>query len=88
MVIEYSLHFWEQFELRRKVSPEELTVDMIESVIKNPDFIIEDRKPEREGRVKKINGRCLKVVIEKKNDKFLVITVFWDRTLRRRGLCR
>ncbi len=88
MEIEYSQHFWEQFKERVKLSPVELTLEIIEDTIKNPDFIVEDRKPYREGRVKKIQGRCLKVVVEKEFNKLKVITIFWDRTLRRRGLCK
>ncbi len=88
MKIEYSSHFWEQFNVRKETSPIELTIEIIEDTIKNPDFVIKDRKPYREGRIKKIQGRCLKVIVEKELDKFKVITIFWDRTLRRKGLCK
>jgi len=88
MEIEYTTHFWEQFRGRKEMSPIELTIEIIEDVIKNPDFIVEDRKPYREGRIKKIQGRCLKVVVEKDGNKLKVITIFWDRSLRRKGLCK
>ena len=77
MKIEYTSHFWEQFRDRKEISPVELSIE-----------IIEDRKPKREGRIKKIQGRCLKVVVEKETNKLKVITIFWDRTLRRKGLCK
>ncbi len=88
MKIEYTSHFWEQFRDRKEISPVELSIEIIEDTIRNPDFIIEDRKPKREGRIKKIQGRCLKVVVEKETNKLKVITIFWDRTLRRKGLCK
>ena len=87
MEIEYTAHFWEQFKERKEMSPIELTIEIVEDAIKNPDFIVADKKPYREGRIKKIQGRCLKVVVEKYGNKLKVITVFWDRGLRRKGLC-
>ncbi len=87
MKIEYSKHFWNRF-IRRKDDVIELTKELIEETVKKPDFIVDDKIPNREGRIKKIDGRCLKVVVEKENDKLIVITIFWDRTLRRKGLCK
>ena len=75
----------------KKVSPINLSLELIEETVKNPDLIILDKNnPKREWRVKKIKGRCLKVIVEfyEKEDKLKVITVFWDRNLRRRGLCK
>ena len=77
MEIEYTSYFQEQFKERKELSLVEFSIEIIEDTIKNPDFIVEDRKPNREGRIKRIQGRCLKV-----------ITIFWDRTLRRKGLCK
>ncbi len=88
MKIEYTRHFWEQFKERNEKSPIKLTIEIVEDTIKNPDFVVKDRKPNREGKVKKINGRCLKIIVEKENNKLKIITIFWDRTLRRKGLCK
>ena len=85
--IEFSNHFWNRFE-RRKNDVIELTIELIKDTVLNPDFTVEDIKPNREGRIKKINGRCLKVIVEVEKDKLKIITVFWDRTLRRKGLCK
>jgi len=49
MRIEYSKHFWEQFEYRKKVSPINLSLELIKETIKNPDFIVSDKNnPKRE----------------------------------------
>jgi hypothetical protein len=57
--------------------------------IENPDFVIEDPKHvSREWRIKKIEGYCLKVVVEIFPDRLVAITLFFDRNLRRKGLCR
>ena len=82
-------HLWKRLDRRKyDVDDFELTIELIEKAVRQPDFVVKDRIPNREGRILKINGRCLKVVVEKENDKLIVITVFWDRTLKRKGLCK
>ena len=89
MKIEITKHLLNRVNRRKHdIEDVELTIELIEKAVKQPDFIVEDRTPNREGRILKINGRCLKVVVEKENDKLIVITVFWDRTLKRKGLCK
>ncbi len=48
----------------------------------------DNKNPSREWRVKKVKGYCLKVIVEKKVDTLIVITLFFDRGLRRKGLCK
>jgi len=42
-------------------------------IIKNLDFIVENRKQYKEGRIKKIQERGLKVVVEKDLNKLRTI---------------
>jgi len=87
--IVYIKHFWEQFEDRKRHSPVPLTMELVEDTIKNPDFVMQDpRYPEREWRVKKIAGRCFKVIVEDMGEEIVAITLMFDRTLRRKGLCK
>jgi len=87
-MISYTAHFWDRFYRRQKESPVPLTKELVESAILSPDFILPDPKhPKREWRIKKISGRCLRVVVELSGNKLIVITVLFDRNLRRRGLC-
>ena len=89
MEIRITKHLWNRLNRRKHdVDEVELTIELIEEAVRQPDLIVEDRIPNREGRVLKINGRCLKVVVEKESDKLIVVTVFWDRTLKRKGLCK
>jgi hypothetical protein len=86
--IVYTQHFWDRLRRRQKESPVPLSKELITSVIISPDFILPDPKhSEREWRVKKVSGRCLRVVVEASRDKLIVITVMFDRSLRRKGLC-
>ena len=85
--IVFTDHFWEQFNIRKSEAPIDFTFETAMEAIQNPDFILQDKESNRENRVKKINGRCLKVVIEKKDNILIVVTVFFDRGLKRRGLC-
>ncbi len=41
----------------------------------------------REWRIKKIEGYCFKIIVEHVQDGILVLTLFFDRGLRRKGLC-
>ncbi len=89
MEIVYTDHFWDRFHRRQKESPVPLTIELIKSTIESPDFILSDPKhSSREWRIKKISGRCLRVVVERKEDRLLVITLLFDRSLRRKGLCK
>ena len=88
MKVEFSEHFWKRFEERRKKAPVKITKDTVIQTIENPDIIIPDPyNPSREWRIKKIEGYCLKVIVEHVQDGILVLTLFFDRGLRRRGLC-
>ena len=90
MKIVYSEHFNDRLKYRKKTSPVPLTIELVESAILNPDFVIPDPgHPNREWRVKKIGGRCLKVIVEipEERDKLIAITVMFDRALKRKGLC-
>ena len=87
--IVYTDHFWRQFERRKRASPVELTTELIEDAIKTPDLVMKDpRHPSREWRIKKIAGRCLKIVVENEGHRVTAITLMFDRTLRRKGLCK
>ena len=89
MRIVYTKHFWEQFEDRRRHSPVPLTLELVEDTIKNPDFVVQDpKRPGREWRVRKIAGRCFKVIVEDEGDSIVAITLLFDRILRRKGLCK
>jgi hypothetical protein len=86
--IVYTEHFWDRFRRSQKEAPVPLTEELIESAILYPNFTMPDPKyPEREWRVKKISGRCLRIVVEPSEDKLIVITVLFDRNLRRKRLC-
>jgi hypothetical protein len=64
-------------------------MELVEDTIKNPDFVMQDPKfPEREWRVKKIAGRCFKVIVEGRGEEVVAITLMFDRVLRRKGLCK
>ncbi len=89
MEIEFSEHFWRRFEDRRKKAPIKITKEIVIQTIEKPDFTMPDpHDPSREWRVKKIQGYCLKVIVELGQDKIVAITLFLDRRLRRKGLCR
>ena len=88
MEIIYTKHFWDRFHRRKSESPVPLTEELVKSAIIFPDFTLPDSKhPSREWRVKKIAGRCLRIVVEVERDKLKVITLMFDRNLRRKGLC-
>ena len=89
MQIVYVKHFWKQFADRRRHSPVPLTMELVGNTIRNPDFIMQDPKyPEREWRIRKIAGRCFKVIVERDGEKIVAITLMFDRILRRKGLCK
>jgi hypothetical protein len=87
--IRYTKHFWEQFKERGKHSPVPITVELVEETIKNPDFVLNDPKyPQRIWLIKKVVDRCFKVIVETKEEEIIVITLMFDRVLRRKGLCK
>ncbi|SNR73762.1 DUF4258 domain-containing protein [Desulfurobacterium atlanticum] len=89
MRIIYTRHFCEQLEERKRNSPVPLTIELIEDTIKNPDLVMQDPKySKREWRIKKVAGRCFKVIVEDMGKEIVAITLMFDRTLRRKGLCR
>ncbi len=88
MRIEFSEHFWKRFEERKEKAPVEITRELVMETIEMPDLVLPDPyNRSREWRIKKIKGYCLKVIVEVMSDKILAITLFFDRRLRRQGLC-
>lgn len=89
MKIVFTDHFMQQFEMRRQNSPVPLTWEVIKDTIQKPDITMPDPEhPSRVWLIKKIEGRCLKIIMEVKGDEMKAITVFFDRGLRRKGLCK
>jgi len=41
----------------------------------------------RDFSIKKVKNRCLKIVVEPEEDILVIITAYFDRTLKRKGLC-
>ena len=90
MRIVYTEHFKRRFERRRKGSPVPLTWELVEEAIKRPDLVMPDPHfSNRHWRVKKVDGYCLRVVVEVSDtaDYLIAVTLMFDRGLRRRGLC-
>jgi len=88
MKIEFSEHFWKRFEERKEKAPVKISRETVLEAIESPDLTLPDpHNPSREWRVKKIQGYCLKVIVEKMQGGVKAITLFFDRGLRRKGLC-
>jgi len=89
MQIIFTHHFWDRWEKRKEdLLSFGITPEKIKEYVINPDLIITDPNHEhREWRIKKIQGRCLKIVVERRGIKLEIVTVFFDRTLKRKGLC-
>jgi len=87
--VELTEHFWERWDGRKEFMLREgVTPEKIIEFAGEPDLIMQDPKhPGREWRIKRVRSRCLKIVVEVKGDRLEVITAFFDRTLKRRGLC-
>jgi len=67
---------------------EGITPEKIIEFVRNPDLTLPDPKhSNREWKIKRIGNRCLRIVVEIKEDKLEIVTAFFDRTLRRKGLC-
>ncbi|MEN3028647.1 MAG: DUF4258 domain-containing protein [Aquificaceae bacterium] len=65
-----------------------ITIEKILYYIHNPDLVLDDPLyPDRKYYVKRVEGRCLKVVVEHREDILTPITVFFDRALRKKGIC-
>jgi hypothetical protein len=79
----FTKHFWDKWQERGDfflevgLSPERIV-----------DFAFSPKRPEREWRVKKVEDICLKIVVEAKRDTLIIITAYFDRTLRRKELCK
>ncbi len=88
-MIDFSKHFFIKWEERKSsFLAHGIDIESIIEFVKNPDFILEDDLfPNRRWCIKRIGGRCLKIVVEDKGDKLIIITAYFDRTLRRKGLC-
>lgn len=89
MRVELTNHFWLRWERRKgEMLRHGITPEQIIEFTSNPDYVLDDPKHEgREWRIKKVGGRCLRIVTENKGDRLEVVTAFFDRTLKRRGLC-
>ena len=69
-------------------SRRQITEKTIWEAINGPDHIFPDPKDaELQWYVKKIDGRCLVIIVKEETGQFKCITVFYDRRLQRRGLC-
>lgn len=87
--VEFTRHFWLRWERRKEeMLKNGITPELIKEFVLDPDLIFDDPKHEgREWRIKKVKSRCLRIVVEDKGDRLEVVTAFFDRTLKRRGLC-
>jgi hypothetical protein len=75
--------------LIEKAEKRQIDIRLVEECLKNPDYILPDPKDiELKWYVKKHNERCLVVVVKGEEGYYKSITVFYDRRLKRRGLCR
>ncbi|MEJ5338683.1 MAG: hypothetical protein ACK42C_07470 [Aquificaceae bacterium] len=55
-----------------------VTLEKIVEYAIEPDYIIQDPKyVNRQWRIKKVAGRCLKIVTESSDDILIVVTVFF-----------
>ena len=74
MEVEFTRHFWLRWEKRKE--------DMLRNGV-TPETINKGR----EWRVKKVGDRCLRIVAQAQRDRLEIIRAFFDRTLKRKGLC-
>ncbi|MEN3034336.1 MAG: DUF4258 domain-containing protein [Aquificaceae bacterium] len=76
-------HFKDKWEERKTFMESQI----VEYVV-NPDLVLDDPDfPNRKWHLKRVGERCLKVVVEQEGNKLILITAYFDRTLRRKGLC-
>ena len=89
MKYRFTKHFWNKWEERKEFFDKfEITPEKIVQFASKPDITLpDDIFPNREWRIKKINSRCLKIVVEQEDDILVIITAYFDRTLKRKGLC-
>lgn len=89
MKVEFTKHFWEKWKDRREFFLKQgVNVEKIIEFANNPDIILpDDIFPNRKWHIKKVEERCLKIVVEVKEDKLIIITAYFDRTLKRRRIC-
>lgn len=90
MKVSFTKHFWDNWK-KREPEINKLGVDINQLIqfVLIPDIIMKDPKiADRDWRIKKLDGRCLRIVTESKEDEIVVVTAFLDRTLRRKGICR
>ncbi len=87
--VELTKHFWLRWKRRKgEMLRNNVTPEMIKEFALNPDLILNDPKHEgREWRLKKVGDRCLRIVVESRENRLEIVTAFFDRTLKRRGLC-
>jgi len=89
MKYEFTNHFWEKWEDRKEFFLKQgVDIDKIIEFALRPDIVMpDDIFPNREWRIKKVGSRCLKIVVELKEDRLIIITAYFDRTLKRRKIC-
>jgi len=85
----FTKHFWDKWKERKEFfSRFKITPEKVAQFALNPDITLpDDVFPNREWRIKRANGRCFKIVVEKEGDILVIITAYFDRTLKRKGLC-
>jgi hypothetical protein len=85
----FTHHFWEKWQEREAFfKKHQITPEKIVEFTFNPDKVLpDDVFPNREWRLKKVGNRCLKIVVEPEGDILVIITAYFDRTLKRKGLC-
>ncbi len=79
-------HFWEKWEERKDFFKKlNITPEKIVEFAFNPDKVLpDDVLPNREWRIKKIGSRYLKIVVEPEGDILVIVTAYFDRTLKKR----
>ncbi|GEM_PF-1911931 len=85
----FTKHFWDKWTERKEFFEKQgITPKTIVEFAFNPDKVLpDDVFSNREWRIKKVDSRCLKIVVEPENDILIIITAYFDRTLKRKGLC-
>jgi len=89
MKYKFTKHFWEKWNERKTFfEREDINPSKIIDFVFNPDLVLpDDVFPNREWRIKKVGDRCLKIVVEVEGDILIIITAYFDRTLRRKRVC-
>ena len=89
MKYRFTSHFQDKWKERKEfLLKEGVTPEKVVEFAFNPDYILpDDVFPERKWHIKKVENRCLKIIVEPEGDILVIITAYFDRTLKRKGLC-